>query len=192
MQRRLLNPTLRWRWLAMALVLATSLLSGCATPKPRTIEISKAQLQEIVNKRFPYQARWLDAIDVTATAPKLLLQPGSGMISAEITVSAADRMFGHSYRGSLLVESGLRYEMSDNSFRFSGVKVDKFNVEGLPTAYGPETARLGALLAEQLLENYAIYTLTSKQSDALKETGLKVSAMRISETGLSISLAPTL
>jgi hypothetical protein len=149
-------------------------------------------LQDIVNKRFPYQARWLDAIEVTATAPKLLMQPGAGTISSEIAIGAADRVFGHNYRGTLLVSSGLRYEPSDNSFRFSGVKVDRFGVEGLPAAYAPETARLGALLAEQLLENYPIYTLTPQQSELLKSAGLKVSAMRISELGLSITLTPVL
>jgi len=186
------ETTTRWRWLAMTLLLAMSLLSGCATSKPKQIDISQAQLQDIVNKRFPYQARWLDAIEITAAAPKLLMQPGAGTISANIDIGATDRVFGRNYHGSLLVASGLRYEPSDNSFRFTGVKVDKFGVEGLPAAYAPETARLGALLAAQLLENYPIYTLTPQQSQTLKDAGLKVSAMRISEVGLSITLEPAL
>jgi hypothetical protein len=181
-----------WRWLLFGLCMALSLLSGCATSKPKQIDISQAQLQEMVNKRFPYQARWLDAIEITATAPKLLLQPGAGTVSANIDVAAADRVFNRQYRGSLQVVSGLRYEPSDNTFRFSGVKVDRFGVQGLPAAYAPETARLGALLAEQLLENYVIYALTPQQSQTLRDAGLKVSAMRISEAGLSITLSPAL
>jgi hypothetical protein len=181
-----------WRWAMAALLLAMSLLSGCATSKPRTIDIPQAQLQGIVDKRFPYKARWLDAIEITAVQPKLTLPPGAGTILANIDIQAVDKIFNHGYHGNLGISSGLRYEPSDNSFRFTGVKVERFEVQGLPTAYAPETARLGTLLAQQLLENYAIFTLSPQQSETLKDAGLKVSAMRITDLGLSITLSPVL
>lgn len=180
------------RWFGLCLLLALSLLSGCATSKPKQIDISQAQLQDIVAKRFPYSARWLEAIEITAATPRLLLQPGANTISADIDIAAADKIFNRSYRGALLVASGLRFEPMDSTFRFTGVKVTRFGVEGLPAAYAPETARLGALLAEQLLENYPVYTLPPEQVKLLKDTGMKVSAMRITEAGLSITLTPEL
>lgn len=190
MNRQMTSQATIWRWVFMAFVLATSMLSGCATSKPRTVEIPQARLQEMVARRFPYRARWLDVMEVAALNPRLRLQPGAGTISADIDVEATDKVFGQTYRGVLSISSGLRYEPMDYSFRFTGIKVDKFEVTGLPTAYGPETARLGTLLAGQLLENYPIYTLTDQQQQMLKDTNLQVSAMRISETGLSITVSP--
>lgn len=168
------------------------MLSACATSKDKTINVSQAQLEQMVARRFPYSARWLDAIDVTALAPKLSLQPGASTITADIDVEAVNKLFGERYHGNLSVASGLRYEPMDNSFRFMGVKVNRFEVDGLPQAYKPETQRLGALLAEQLLENYPIYTLTPEQQQLLRDTGLKVTAMRITDKGLSITLSPLL
>lgn len=178
------------RRFAVALLFGFATLSGCATPKPKQIDISQAQLQDVVSRRFPYAARWLDAIDISATAPRLRLEPGANSIAADIDVAATDRIFGSAYRGALSIASGLRFDPSDNTFRFVAVKVNRFGIEGLPAAYGPETARLGALLAQQLLENYPVYTLPPQQVQLLKDTGLRVSAMRITEAGLSITLAP--
>jgi hypothetical protein len=189
MRRLSVLPFMRARrWVSVGLLVGMSALAGCATPKPKNIDIPQAQLQEVVARRFPYAARWLDAIDITANAPRLTLQPGANTIGADIEISAADRLFGHNYRGALTVASGLRYEPMDDTVRFTGVKVSRFGVEGLPAAYAPETARLGALLAEQLLENYPIYTLPRDKAQMLKDAGLRITAMRITDAGLSISI----
>ena len=71
--------------------LAAALLVGCAS-SPRSIEISKEQLQSALDRRFPTGSRQLDLLDVRVSTPRLLeLQPQHNRMRMAFSLTAAGR-----------------------------------------------------------------------------------------------------
>ena len=176
---------------AVAALCAAIALAACASLLPNTVEVPQARLQELIARRFPIDKRVLDAIDLTVDSPRLGLQPETNRISVELALRAesggavAARMVG-----SLLVSEGLRYEASDHTVRLVDVRVERFAIDGLPGNWQRQLDRLGKPLAKALLEDQVLYTLRPKDVAVLEGRGVRPGALRVTATGLSITLMP--
>ena len=182
--------------LALGLLLAATLsLSGCAGVNrlmgTRTIEISKDQLLGKLGQQFPMRNQVMDVFEVTAQLPRLTLQPEANRVLADIDLSAADRLFGRSYQGSLWLSFGLRYEPRDQTIRLNQLTIDKVAVQGLPDSAQRQLTRLGSWLTEERLQNYVVHRLSPDDLRRASEHGLTVSDIKITPRGLAIVLAPT-
>ena len=176
---------------AVAALCAAIALAACASLLPNTVEVPQARLQELIARRFPIDKRVLDAIDLTVDSPRLGLQPETNRISVELALRAesggavAARMVG-----SLLVSEGLRYEASDHTVRLVDVRVERFAIDGLPGNWQRQLDRLGKPLAKALLEDQVLYTLRPKDVAVLEGRGVRPGDLRVTATGLSITLMP--
>ncbi|MEO9064704.1 MAG: hypothetical protein ABI277_10365 [Burkholderiaceae bacterium] len=122
---------------------------GCALLLgPRTIDVSQARLQDLVDQRFPVYRRVLDGFDVTLDAPRLSLEPETNRVDIEVALRAGS---GGAVRatmsGSLLVSQSLRFEPSDNTVRLADVRVERLAIDGLPANWQRQIDRLGKPLA---------------------------------------------
>jgi len=178
-----------WKLVCAALVLA--LVAGCAALfGPRNVEVSLAQLQQAVERRFPIQRRYLELIDVTVAAPRVLLRPESNRLATEFEVLLGERVFNGQHRGTIALNYGLRFEPSDNSVRLTNVRVDRFEIEGASALLRQQLDRVGVLLAEQTLNERPIYTLRSKDVEAVQSHGYRPGEIRVTPSGLVITLLP--
>jgi hypothetical protein len=175
------------RALALIAVLSLAACAGLLTPK--SIEVDEATLQRAIADRFPVETRWLGAFDVSVTSPRLRLLPQTNRIATDIDVTVGDRLFVRNLRGSLSVESGLRFEPRDSTLRLAQVRVERFAIAGLPEA-SLQTARLGSLLVEQVLEGAVLYTLSEDQKARLRRRGVQPGAVQVKPGALSIALEP--
>ena len=91
--------------------------------------------------------------------------------------------------GSLLVSEGLRFEPSDNTVRLVDVRVERFAIDGLPGT-GSASSIGSASLAKALLEDQVLYTLRPKDVAVLEGRGLRPGDLRVTATGLAITLMP--
>jgi Protein of unknown function (DUF1439) len=168
-------------------------LAGCAGGfGPHTVELSQARLQEAVARHFPVDKRVLDAIDLTLDTPRVGLQPEANRISVELALRASGGGSGITARlaGSLLVSEGLRFEASDNTIRLVDVHVERFVIDGLPSGWQRQLERVGKPLARSLLEDQVLYTLRPKDIAALEGRGLRPGDMRVTSSGVEITLLP--
>ena len=94
--------------------------------------------------------------------------------------------------GSLLVSEGLRFEASDNTIRLVDVRVERFVIDGLPASWQRQLDRLGKPLARGLLEDQVLYTLRPKDVAALEGRGLRPGDLRVTSSGIEITLLPAL
>jgi hypothetical protein len=173
------------------MALAAVWLAGCAALLgPRTVEVSHAQMQGRIDARFPVERRYLEVIDVSVAKPRLQMRPEVNRIATELDVRLRDRVFGSEHRGTIALNYGLRFEPSDNSVRLTDVRVDRFDVEGLSEKLHQQLDRIGALLAEQTLNNRAIYTLRPKDVEAVQGRGYQPTDIRVRADGLAITLQP--
>jgi hypothetical protein len=172
-----------------ALLICTLGLAACASlMAPNSIDIDQARIEQAIAKRFPFETRWLGVFDVSASAPRLRLLPETNRVAFDIELQAGDRVFARRLRGAMSLEGGLRFEPSDASLRLANVRVDRFALEGLPDAMWSHTDRLGALIAEQLLDDVALYTLSEDHKARLRGAGKQPGTVRVTQNGLTIAL----
>ena len=182
----------RHGWMASALAMVGAvLLAGCAALMgPRDIEVSQAQLQQAVERRFPIERRYLELLDVTVAAPRVLLRPEVNRLATEFEVLVSDRVFHGQHRGTISLNYGLRFEPSDNSVRLTNVRIDRFDIDGAPALLRQQLDRLGVQLAEQTLNERPVYTLRPKDVEAVQGRGYRPGEIRVTSAGVVITLLP--
>lgn len=201
--------------LLAALLLAALLLGGCASVStPNRIVLSQAELQGLLNRSFPKEQRLLELFEVRASAPDLRLLADSDRLSVKLDLLARERLLGNQLRGRLDFSAGLRWNASDYSVRLNQVRVQDLAMSSPsgggtndpPPARSQRTSndaftatadslsrsaleRVGAAVAERVLEDMVLYQLSSErvtQLQALKQQP----TLRISGSGLEINFEP--
>ena len=179
-------------WMVGASMLAAAVLTaGCAALMgPRDVEVSQAQLQQAIERRFPIERRYLELLDVTVAAPRVLLRPEANRLATEFEVLVSDRVFHGQHRGTIALNYGLRFEASDNSVRLTNVRIDRFEIDGAPALLRQQLDRLGVQLAEQTLNERPVYTLRPKDVEAVQGRGYRPGDIRVTSTGVVVTLLP--
>lgn len=117
--------------------LLTGLLVGCAgLGGPTVITLSEAEIAALIQRSFPLTRRVLEVFDVQLQAPQLRLLPEQNRLSADLTLSTQDRLFGRTARGQLLFDSALRYDARDATVRLTQVRVQQVSLSAGSTAAG--------------------------------------------------------
>lgn len=167
-------------------------LSGCASlGGPHTVEVSEARLVELMSRAFPRSQRYLDLFDVTLNAPRVRLIPAQNRIGTELAYTLGSSVLSErQMKGTLGLSYGLRFEPSDSTVRLSGVKVERFDLDGLPKAYASRAGQLGALLAENLFRDVVVHRLDEADLRRLEGRGLKPGALSVVPGGLRLQLEP--
>lgn len=167
-------------------------LSGCAAlaPSPRTYTVSPTQLLELIAKKFPFNSRVGELLDLEVLAPRLKLLPESNRIATELDVAVSERLFRNSFQGQLAMDYGLRFEPSDNSIRMTGVKVNRLRFSGVPEWYESVVNGLAPFLAERLLNDFSLHQISPKDLQGVQGWGYTPDSFKITPEGLSISLLP--
>jgi len=186
------RPPVRRRFMALALAAAAGLATGCSGAfGPHTVELSQARLQELVARRFPIDKRVLDAVDLTLDSPRVSLQPDANRIAIDLDLRAAGGgAVSARLGGQLRVSEALRFEPSDNTIRLVDVRVERFEIEGLPHSWQRQVDKLGKPFARSLLEGQVLYTLRPKDIAGLEGHGLRPAELRVTASGLEITLVP--
>ena len=176
----------------VALLLTASLLLGCSglAPGQRSIDISQQQLLAGLTKRFPFNARYLDLLDVLLDTPVLTLMPESNRLGTAFTLSASDRIFRRSFSGVVEMSYGLRFNPADNTIRLAGVRVERLDIAGLPEQLRGQAQRLGPFLAERLLEDSTLYAFKPEDLAQAGRYGYAPGELRVTPSGLRITLNP--
>ncbi|MDQ6628622.1 MAG: DUF1439 domain-containing protein [Pseudomonadota bacterium] len=176
----------------LAMALLVSVATGCASLLgSRTIAVPQAQLQALIEQHFPVQKRLLAALELRLDSPRLTLEPEANRIGLEVALSVGnDSVLRSSVAGSLLVSQSLRFEPVDNTIRLTDVRVERFVVDGLPAGWQRQIDRLGKPLAEALLEDQVLYALRPNDVARLQGHGVRPADLRVTATGVSITLAP--
>jgi hypothetical protein len=184
------QPARRRRTLLVALLI-TGVLAACAAVLgPRTIEISRDELQTKLGKQFPTTKRLMKLLDVTVSLPSLDLQEDKNRVSASVGLIAKDLILGQEYKGKLTLSFGLRFEPKDLTLRLTAPKVEQVAVDGLPATYQRALTYMGAKLAEETLNDYAVHQLKPEDLRTADRLGYQVKDIAVTRTGLAVHLVP--
>jgi hypothetical protein len=157
---------------------------------PPVIEIPQERLFAQVSAQFPVSARLLEVFDVTVSAPKFRLLPQENRIGTELDVTATQAMLGQQFNGRLGLTYGLRFEPADATVRLAGVRIARFQMDGVPDTLQTPMGRLGAQLAEQALDGFAVHRFKPEELQLAHDMGLQPGAINVTERGLAVTLEP--
>ena len=94
------------------------------------------------------------------------------------------------FKGRLALSYGLRYEPADQTVRLADVRLDRFQLEGVPDALKTRTGRLGGLLAEELLSGFAVYRFKPEDLNIAQSLGYKPGGLYVTPRGVALTLEP--
>lgn len=167
------------------------LAGGCATLLgPRTIEIPQAQLLKAIGSRFPFGIKVLDTFDLVAVSPRLRLLPADNRIATEVDVNALEGLGARPLTATVGLSYGLRFEPGDASVRLTQVRVDRLDVGQWGALLRGQGQRVATAIAERLLDDLPVYTLEREDAERLKSRGYVPQEIRVTQTGLSVTLQP--
>jgi hypothetical protein len=171
-----------------ALILVS--VQGSAAPGSKTISIGQAQLQETVAKKFPYQQRVAEVLELQVLAPRLGLLPASNRLSTELDLEVTERFMGQRYSGTMTMDYGLRFEPNDKSVRMTGVRVNSINLAGVPEPYRSLITQNAPRLAERLFSDYALHRFSEQDLSLVSGLGLVPGEIKVTSRGLNVTLEP--
>lgn len=176
----------------LLIALPALLLAGCAgLGGPRTITLSEADIARRLEREFPMERRMLEVFDVRVESPRVTLLPERNRLAADLGLVAAERLLGRRYGGRLSVEGALRYDAAMQAVRLADVRVDSLRFDGIAGApVPPVVERVGALLAEQLLDGLPIYRFRPEDLQRAQAQGLRPGDIAITGRGVELTLVP--
>jgi hypothetical protein len=168
-----------------ALVIVLLALAGCAgLGGERVLHVPHADLQALLDKRFPVRQRMLDLFELQLSNPRLQLRPEMNRLGTEIDVRgiASARTFD----AVLALTYALRYEPGDATVRLAQPRIER--LEGADGTRLPAQARpLVQALGEAALDGLVLYRLSPERSRALRASGYRPSALKVTADGIDIS-----
>ncbi|MFC0398026.1 DUF1439 domain-containing protein [Paraburkholderia rhizosphaerae] len=142
-------------------------LSACAASIfpfiPDHYTFSQQQVQDAVQRKFPYQRTVSQVFDVTLTNPVVGLLPDSNRVSVRLDARFASPFLAQPVSGVFTLSSRLEYDAASRSVVLRSPGVDNVNVSGDAAAYAQQISAAAGLLATQLLANYPVYTFKPEQ-----------------------------
>lgn len=164
-------PTRR-RFLLAALTGCSALgitvsLAACATPIfpfiPSHYTFSQQQVQDAVQRKFPYQRTVSQVFEVALTNPVVGFLPEANRVSVKLDARLASPFMQQPVDGVFTLSSELAYDAASKSVVLKSPNVDNVSVSGQAQAYTQQINAAAAVLATQLLTNYPIYTFKPEQ-----------------------------
>ncbi len=177
-----------------AVGLALPALSACAATRPgtRSYTLPQAELQSLIDRRFPYRRSLSGLLDIALLHPRMRLLPQENRLGTQLDIAVAERVMGTHYDGSMDLDYGIRFEPQDRTIRLVGVRVHRVEFPGVPPAYSQALAQAAPRAAEQLLEGAVLHEVKADQLALLGGLGLAVGEVRVTPQGLRVELVPGL
>ncbi|ACD17512.1 DUF1439 domain-containing protein [Paraburkholderia phytofirmans] len=141
--------------------------SACATSTfpfiPSHYTFSQQQVQDAVQRKFPYQRTVSQVFDVALTHPVVGLLPDANRVSVKLDARLVSPFMPQPVDGVFTLSSELAYDAASKSVVLKSPNVDNVSVSGQAQAYTQQINAAAAVLATQLLTNYPIYTFKPEQ-----------------------------
>lgn len=166
-------------------------LAGCAgLLTPDTVTLTQADIERLLGRNFPVQRSLLDVFDVTVNAPRIELLAQRNRLAAVIDVHARNRQLGIGWQARMQFDAALRWQARDQTLRLDQVRVHDLALVD-PGAASHQTAlRLGAALAERVLEGSPVYRLSPARAERLRQRGVEPGVVTVTSRGVEVTFTP--
>lgn len=185
----------RRRWMVgtgamVALALSASLQPALARVGISGYSVSQAELQAMLNERFPRQFPVAGLATLELQAPALELLPEANRLRARVPAVLSGPTLVTPREGSLEIEFGLRYEAQDRTLRAHGIAFRRLEIPGLDPVLAALLQAWAPRLARRALGEVVLHQLAPKDLALLDGLGLRPGAITVTQQGLSVAFEP--
>ena len=181
------------RFHARILMLATAIfVTACAgLLAPHEVEFPLYKLQQSMDRHFSpnNRNRYLALFEINVSNPKLVLQPQSNRVLTTMEVTIAPPLMKNAWKGRFAISGGLQFDAARNAIVLTDPRMENIALEGVDAAASRQVAKLGGLLAEEILNGIALHTL---QPGDLRYAGVRFipGNIIVKQNSLVITLVP--
>jgi hypothetical protein len=168
---------------------ACAVVAGCANlVGPRTITLTEADVARQIAKQYPLERKLLGELTVRVEAPRVKLLSASNRIATELDFSGSLDRSGKGSRGTIALDYALRLDEAAQAVRMTQVRVARVQIDTLGDKSKTVVEKFGALLAEQLLNDAAIYRFKPEDLKSAEGKGYKPGAVTVTSRGVEITM----
>ena len=138
---------------------AALVLGACASMLgPREMEVPLSTLQSSLEKRFPFNKRYLELFDIQLSGPRLNLQPATNRVVIGFDAAIAPAWLKRSWQGNFALSGELAIDPAKNAVIMLNPQVETLTIAGLEDKYSSQLKKIGGLLAEEITRGMPLYT----------------------------------
>ncbi|MDM0046285.1 DUF1439 domain-containing protein [Variovorax dokdonensis] len=125
---------------------------------------TREELQAQITRRFPITERYAEIFSVTLLEPRLSLDGASNRATLAAQLSISSPLLQPStVPGRVAVSSALRWDAASLALRLQDPRAEKVELDGVRGRDAQQLQRVGAAVAEQLLQGYALHTFKPEE-----------------------------
>ncbi|AMP14099.1 hypothetical protein CPter291_1833 [Collimonas pratensis] len=125
---------------------------------------TQQQLQSALERKFPLRLRYAEVFNVDLKTPQLSLNAPQNRVITLVHVSVlSPLLLAAPLNGNITLSSRLKYDKVTRAIRLDSPSVDTIDFNSVPTQYREQLKQIGAMVAEQVLKDYPIYTFTADE-----------------------------
>ena len=174
----------------ICLLLFCLLLSACASLNgSRTVAISQAQLNVLLEQRLNKSISLLRLVDVALTNPKVTLEPVGNRVMTQLDAAMRNPFSGNQLTGTAKISGRLNMDISTQTIRLLDAKTEAFTLEGLPPQYAAQVNAIGQMLAADFLKELIFYQIQPEDL-ILNHIKYQPTAFEVRRGQLLITLTP--
>ncbi|AMO96121.1 hypothetical protein CFter6_3488 [Collimonas fungivorans] len=149
---------------------------------------SQQQLQTAIESKFPQQLRYAEVFNVGLKNPHLTLNPAQNRVLTQVNVSVVSPLLlAGTLNGAITLSSGLKYDRATRAVQLDNPTVDNIDFSNVPAQYKPQLSQIGAVVAQQVLNNYPIYTFRSEELRLNGKT-FEPGAITVQQDGIAVEI----
>ncbi|AIY40993.1 putative transmembrane protein [Collimonas arenae] len=125
---------------------------------------TQQQLQTTMARKFPLRLRYAEVFNVDLKSPQLSLNSPQNRVVTLVNVSVVSPLLLPTpLNGTITLSSRLKYDRAARAIRLDSPTVDTIDFSSVPPQYKQQLNQIGAVVAEQVLKDYPIYTFTADE-----------------------------
>nr|WP_084070765.1 DUF1439 domain-containing protein [Pandoraea vervacti] len=126
--------------------------------------MTRKEIESAVDKRFPTTLNYGQLLSVELTHPQIGFNPQANRVNTQVDAQVQNVLLqGQPLKGVLAISSALKYDPARRAVLLDNPSVERVDVNGMPPAYGQQLTAIGGTVAQQVLNQYPIYTFKPEQ-----------------------------
>jgi hypothetical protein len=173
--------------LIIAVMVLSSLFSGCTSALQKELRLTRQQLQEKVEQIFPIEQRQA-FVHMVFSKPQILLADSGERIGLALHVEASMPGMGV-MQGQMELDGGLEYRAKKDEIAITDTRLITLDIEGLSAGSSKSLQTLAAGVVKKYLAEVPIYRLDQDDfKQSLTRLMLKSVAVREGEVVATLGL----
>ena len=149
--------------------------------------LTRQEIQAHIEKKFPLQLRYSGLFEVRLGDPQLTLLPASNRVALAANVHISNPIAKpHQVQGVLALSSGLKFDQATNAIRLNQPTADRVELQGLNGPNAQQLQNIGAMVVQELLRDYALYTFKPEDLRRFGKT-FEPGAITVLDDGIKVS-----